>query len=220
LQAPVPADLPDFSGEGDLQSEVRQLKGSKSDLRTTNAIYLYVHKLESSRRLVHLHKAEAVGFIHRLVQLLANPTQAATAAYHILSQLGASISDGSLDKFAIILAPRVFERIQRAEGDFGEFAGKAVLTLFGEYLSEEGQGDVLRAMVRNCHRENFMPIFLLSAFLQMRANSPTWPLPHQQPLRIADVLTEADNLMDNPRHAYVFAREAVGEREEVESEQL
>lgn len=114
LQAPLPPDLPEFSGEGDLQPEVRQLKGSKSDLHITNAIYLYLHKLESSRRLVHLHKTETVAFILRLVQLLSNPSQAATAAYHIFSQMGTSISDGSLDKFALILAPRVFEKIQRA----------------------------------------------------------------------------------------------------------
>lgn len=75
-------------------------------------------------------------------------------------------------------------------------------------------------MVRNSHRENFLPIFLLSAFIQMRANSPTWPLPHQQPLRIADVFTETDNLMENPRHAYIFAKEAVVYQEEVEGEQL
>lgn len=68
---------------------------------------------------MHLHKTEVIRFIYRLVRLLQNPSQAATAAHHILSQLGTAISDGSLDKFALILAPRVFERIQRAEGEFG-----------------------------------------------------------------------------------------------------
>lgn len=74
-------------------------------------------------------------------------------------------------------------------------------------------------LLQNCHREWFLPIFILSLFLQMRANSPTWPLPHKQQLRIADVLTEADNLMSNPRHAYIFAKESA-EREEPAGEDL
>lgn len=168
---------------------------------------------------MHLHKAEVVGFIHSLLILLRDPRKAAVAAYHLLTQLAVATSDGSLDKFALILAPRVFERIQKAEGEFGEFAGRAILTVFKDYLSEAGQAEVLAAMVSNCYRESFLPIFLLSLFLQMRANSPTWPLPHQQVLRLPEVLAEAHNLMSNPRHAYIFAREAP-EREEVEGEQL
>lgn len=69
------------------------------------------------------------------------------------------------------------------------------------------------------HREWFLPIFIVSLFLEMRGNSPTWPLPHQQQLRLHDVLAEADNLMSNPRHAYIFAREP-NEQEELEEEDL
>ena len=54
----------------------------------------------------------------------------------------------------------------------------------------------------------------------MRNNSPTWPLPHQQHLHIADVLTETDKLMENPRHAYIFAKEAVVNNDMVEDEHL
>ena len=68
-------------------------------------------------------------------------------------------------------------------------------------------------MVKNCHRDNFLPIFLITLFLQMRVNSPTWPLPHQQTINLAEVLAEANNLMQNPRHAYIFAREAEKEEE-------
>ena len=117
-------------------------------------------------------------FVHRLLSLLKDGNKTAAASYYLLTQLATCISDGSLDKFALILAPRVFERIQKAEGEFGEFAGKNVLKLFADYLNEENQREVLTAMVKNCHRDNFLPIFLLTLFLQMRSNSPTWPLPH------------------------------------------
>ena len=75
-----------------------------------------------------------MAFIHRLLSLLKDGTKTAAAAYYLLTHLGTCIFDGSLDKFALILAPRVFERIQKAEGEFVDFAGKAVLTLFSDYL--------------------------------------------------------------------------------------
>ena len=162
----------------DLQAEVRELKASPAQQKTINSIYLHLHQFDSSRRLVHLHKAEVVTFVHRLLSLLKDGNKTAAASYYLLTQLATCISDGSLDKFALILAPRVFERIQKAEGEFGEFAGKNVLNLFADYLNEENQREVLTAMVKNCHRDNFLPILLLTLCLQMRRNSPTWPLPH------------------------------------------
>jgi hypothetical protein len=188
--------------------EIGELKASRSQLAAINTIYVYLHQFESSRKLVHIHKAQVVAFIHRVLTILRDIRHTAMAVYHLLTLLGTAISDGSLDKFALILAPRVFERIQKTEGEFGEFVGRAMLSLFGDYLSEGQQAEVLGAMLRNCHREWFLPIFIVSLFLQMRANSPTWPSPHQQQIRLHDVLAEADNLMGNPRHAYIFARES------------
>lgn len=109
-EAELPTDLPDFSTEakGELLSEVRELKVSRSQQATINTIYLYLHKFESSRKIVHIHKAQVVSFIHRLLSLLKDPKQTAAAAYHLLTLLGTVISDGSMDKFALILAPRVF----------------------------------------------------------------------------------------------------------------
>ena len=82
---------------------------------------------------MHLHRKAALHFLQAILDLLKDPRRTAIAAYHIFSNLGASINDGSLEKLITLLAPRVYEKIQKANGEFGNFVIENLLNLFGNF---------------------------------------------------------------------------------------
>lgn len=128
---------------------------------------------------MHLHRQEVLHFLHSILDILKDPRQCAIAAHHIFYHLGASINDGSLEKLITILAPRVYEKIQKINGEFGEFVIENLLNLFGNFIYNTNN-EITKAILQNCHRESFISSFIISMFLQLRANSPSWPSPHLQ----------------------------------------
>jgi hypothetical protein len=129
-----------------------------------------------------------VAFIQSILAIFKDPKQSSIAVYQIITLLGATINDGLLETFAHVLAPRVFEKIQKVDCEFGEFVTRNLLNLFEDYVEERTRIEILRVLLRNCHREWFLPFFVISLFLQMRANNPSWPLAHIQKLNLAEVL--------------------------------
>jgi hypothetical protein len=83
-----------------------------------------------------------------------------------------------------------------------------VLNLFEEYLAFKDGLQILSILLKNIHRESFLIIFLVCLLLQLRANSQSWPNPHCQELRFNDLTSETENLLTNPKHAYIFAKAA------------